>query len=262
MTSALTNHFFEPDLPADTSQVLELTPAEQALIRSGALRRWYACHLCEYEAGGLRDVMNGGFAAPVVTLETPLAYPDGGPDNLPYIKGQAADPVGMLWTPSSEFSTSGNWTIFGVAKAGTSVAAVMMSIVGAAGNNIQIALRTSDLVRVFVGDASGSEGTAVMSAAATSADWNLIALSYNPTTDALSLYVNGVLAQTITLALTFNTSRISILGGYDTGVDMDAEGRGLSFQQGGVLDGDIAGDAALKALLDAMVLSRVPSVFA
>lgn len=262
MASALTNHFFEPDLPADTSQVLELTPAEQALIRSGKLRRWFAYHLCEYEADGLRDVINGGYAAPIATLETPLAFPDGGPDNLGYIKGRAADPVGMLITGSGAISTTGNWTIFGVAKAGSTAAACMMSIVGQSGNTLELALRTSDIVRVMIADASGVEGTPLISGAATSANWNFIALSYNASTDVLGLYVNGVLIGTANVVLTLATSRISILGAYDTGVDVDAEGRNLSFQQGGVLDEAIGSDSALKALLDAMVLSRVPSVFA
>jgi hypothetical protein len=150
--------------------------------------------------------------------------------------------------------------MFAVAKAGTAVASGLMGVVGANGNGLIVNLRTSNLCRVFTTDSEPVE-TQVLTAAATSADWHLIAVSYNPSSDELALFVDGVEAATATVALTFGSSRMSLFGGYDTTDLVDNEGVGLSIAMAGLINGAITDSAALQALIEDAVLSRMPTLF-
>lgn len=255
----------KPDfVSSDTTKKRPVTPQEQALFFDPKTRHVWWAPLRRVLSDGWTAVNSGLLATPAHTSGGAAALPsnvaDGGPDGARFVQGAAADPVGVLRTAANAIVTAEPWTIWAVAKAGATTATGAFGIVGNGGGGLVVVLRTSDLCRVFTSDAAGAE-TQLLSAPATSAAWHLVALAHDPTSNLLSLYIDGVLAIDGTHDLTLGSSRFCLFGGHDLTVDVDTEGRGLGIVGAGILKGSIAADAALKTTLEAAVLSRMPTLF-
>lgn len=249
-----------PDLTLANPGQLIITPEEQLLVKDPALRQVFMPWLAQVESDGWTSVNTGLLVPPASGHSAPTARDSGGPDNVPYISAGANTPVGVLQSASAVFPTTTAWTMAVVAKAGSVVGCGIMGSSGNNGNGLIIVLRTSDLCRVFsTGD--GLVETQLLTAAATSADWHLVELSYNPTSDLLSLYIDGVLAASDTVALTFGGSRITFFGSFDTADGVDNQGQNASIAFAALLDGAISDSASLKALIENAVLSRMPGLY-
>lgn len=255
----------KPDfVSSDTSKKRPVTPQEQALFFDPKMRHVWWAPLRRVLSDGWTAVNSGVLATPAHTsggasvLPTDVAA--GGPDGVRYVVGRSADPVGVLRTAAAAIDVASPWTLWWVAKAGSSAGAGLGGVVGDSGGAVIVLLRTSDICSVFTNDGAGVK-TQRLSGVASSAAWHLIALAHNPTSNLLSLYVDGALAVEGTHDLTLGTSRFCMFGGHDLDLEVDNEGRNLGIVGCGILGDSIAGNAALKATLEAAVLSRMPGLF-
>lgn len=239
-----------------------LTPVERDLIVTGLLHRWWTAHLCEEEPGGWADGIVNSIAAPVTGgyNQPPVWGPAAGPDGEPAYTTYTADATRLVALPGSVpvgSYYSGDWTIACVARAGTTAAATVWSIAGAAGGAVGLRLRSADLAQVVRYDGAGA-ATVLAQGPAQSAAWHLVTVGYTEATGALVLHVDGVQVATATVDLSYGVSRLSLFGAHDGSVDLSP-----SYLRGGAIASVMVCRGAgpdLRALIEAAVAFRYPSL--
>jgi hypothetical protein len=244
-----------------------LTPQEIALIQSGTVVDFYAAHLAEPDADNNWPGAVANTDAHLVAATTlsggvgmPTYQTVGGPDGQPFWQGRAANIDARLVTPAGKFPIDQDWTVGFVAKPGTNaIASVLFAIGGNNGRAVHVKLdMTNMVVQTF---AAGSTGTNRISAAAAAGSWYYGSLSYNNASQKLDLRINGVDAGSATYDLIYLSDKYALFGGYDEVVNFAS----TTFREGGLaelilLRGDVDTNASLRALLDAAIDSRFPSL--
>ena len=257
-------------IPSGRTGAVDLTPEEWAFHDRPELSHWWEVkhslselgaaspHLLDRKAGHNLVQGGGGEALPTIASS-------GGVSGAAYVQGRTADPAGRFISEAGAavIPASGDWSIWAVAKNGSSAQSVLAAVVGSDGGALRIALRSGDLIKVSHFNSAGVEQAAVVTTAATTAAWHLVEVSYKRATNTIAVQIDGSAAVTgVMTGWSQVTSRLSFLTAHDLvdGRLGGADGRGVAVAAIGVAAVYAPDSAAYRTALKAMASVLYPAI--
>ena len=256
----------------NTSAAYISTPAEQAFARlkaTGKLSNWFharhgldgdgwTCHV-----SGLQAALAPAVGSAVLQT-APDVFSSGGPGSksIPYGKGKASFPAGIMLTPSGTdvISWAAPFTVCTVSKNGTSSTSGLWGIVGNNGGGLSIRQRSADLIMADTYDGTSHTARWGSGQACDDAVWHNIEIVWtgNASAGVLSLYIDGasIFNSSSFTPPTQQTTRLALFGAFDLTDDLQHEGRNTSIAHLAVCPVSFITDTATRDAWRAMVLDQ------